>query len=63
MRFTKIQGVLVNLEKVAEITTMDSFMFFEVSYDNGKTRKFTFDSSELRDAEFDRLEKLIYEIQ
>ena len=62
MRFTKIRGVLVNLEKVAEITTMDSFMFFEVSYDNGKTRKFTFDSSELRDAEFDRLEQLICEI-
>ena len=63
MRFTKIQGVLVNLEKVAEITAMDSFTFFEVSYDNGKTRKFAFDSTEERNNEFERLEQLIYYIQ
>jgi len=63
MRFTKIQGVLVNLEKVAEITTENSHKFFEVHYDSGKITKFAFDSTELRDAEFDRLEKLIYEIQ
>ena len=51
------------MEKVAEITTENSHKFFEVHYDSGKITKFAFDSTELRDAEFDRLEKLIYEIQ
>ena len=61
MRFTKIQGVLVNLEKVAKISR--HYHEIWVRYDNGDRDEYAFLGEKAAAVEFERLEQLIYEIQ
>ena len=64
MRFTKIAGILINLETVTEIKKVSSNRCdIYVTYVNGSFTALNFEDGELRDAEFDRLEQLIYDIQ
>ena len=64
MRFIKIgniTGVLVNLETVSKIEKHECQLW--ITYTNGRRDDYMFDDNEEAKAEFDRLEKLIYEIQ
>ena len=60
MRFTKIQGVLVNLETVSKIEKYECQL--RITLTNGSMDKYFFhDRAEVK-AEFERLEQLICEI-
>ena len=61
MRFTKIQGVLVNLETVTKISLHYNEIW--VRYDNGDRDEYDFTGEKAAAVEFERLEQLIYEIQ
>ena len=61
MRFTKIQGVLVNLETVSKIEKYECQLWITLT--NGNMDKYFFHDSEEVKAEFERLEILIYDIQ
>ena len=61
MRFTKIQGVLVNLETVSKIEKYECQLWITLT--NGNMDKYFFhDRAEVK-AEFERLEQLIYAVQ
>jgi len=63
MRFTKIQGGLVNLETVTMIEKFGDMLTI-INYVHGtNATNLRYDSKEERDAEFDRLEHLIYALQ
>ncbi len=70
MRFTNIKGVIVNSEISAVIINLETVTKIEldyrkigIAYINGNRDDYAFDDHRQADAEFDRLEKLIYEIQ
>ncbi len=70
MRFTIINGadinsetcaVLINLETVTKIEL--GYSHIVIAYIHGNRDHYAFNDHHQADAEFDRLEKLIYEIQ
>ena len=61
MKFTKIQGVLVNLETVTKISLHYNEIW--VRYVNGDRDEYDFTGERGAAIEFERLENLIFDIQ
>ena len=61
MRFTGIQGVLVNLETVSKIEKHECQLW--ITFANGNRDDYFFDDNAGAKAEFERLKTLIYDTQ